>query len=71
MLFPEPLGPTSAAKPPGSSSRSTSSTARAPREILRPEVLRPVYGEQLYFGRTEPDGRPFVLPWSNRGDGGR
>jgi iron complex transport system ATP-binding protein len=34
-------------------------------EMMRPDVLAPVYGEQLYYGRTEgAGGRPFVLPWS-------
>jgi iron complex transport system ATP-binding protein len=34
-------------------------------EILRREVLAPVYGERLYFGRTQGAGaRPFVLPWA-------
>jgi hypothetical protein len=33
--------------------------------ILRREVLEPVYGARLYYGRTagEPS-RPFVLPWA-------
>jgi iron complex transport system ATP-binding protein len=36
-------------------------------EILRPEVLAPVYGERLYYGRTEGGrSRPFVLPWAAR-----
>lgn len=36
----------------------------APRDVLRPEVLAPVYGEHLYYGEMPaPDGRPFVLPW--------
>lgn len=36
--------------------------------VLRPEVLAPVYGQNLYFGRWPADatrrdsGRPFVLP---------
>jgi len=35
-----------------------------PADVLRPEVLAPVYGEHLYYGRMPaPDGRPFVLPW--------
>ena len=30
-------------------------------------VLAPVYGERLYFGRTEGGrSRPFVLPWAAR-----
>ncbi len=37
--------------------------------VLRREVLEPVYGEHLYYGRFE-DGRgggaPFVLPWLQR-----
>lgn len=36
-----------------------------PAEVLRPEVLEPVYGRQLHFGAL-PDGRPFVLPWGGR-----
>ncbi len=36
-----------------------------PREVLRPEVLVPVYGEHLHFG-TAPDGRPIVVPWAAR-----
>jgi len=36
----------------------------SPDEVLRPEVLGPVYGPELHFGRMPPpDGRPFVLPW--------
>jgi iron complex transport system ATP-binding protein len=34
----------------------------APAEVLRREVLEPVYGAQLHYGRL-PDGCPFVLPW--------
>ncbi len=39
-----------------------------PSEVLRAEVLRPVFGSQLHFGSL-PAGqndapRPFVLPWS-------
>lgn len=38
-----------------------------PQEVLRPEVLGPVYGERLRFGSLPSpmgDGeRPFVLPW--------
>lgn len=34
-------------------------------EVLRREVLRPVYGDHLHFGSL-PDGRPFVLPWMGR-----
>lgn len=37
-----------------------------PEAVLRREVLQPVYGEHLYYGRFD-DGRgggaPFVLPW--------
>jgi iron complex transport system ATP-binding protein len=33
-------------------------------EILRPEVLSPVYGRRLYFGRTADGATPFVLPWA-------
>ena len=36
-------------------------TRGTPAEVLRPEVLVPVYGERLHFG--EADGRRFVLPW--------
>ncbi len=36
-------------------------------EVLRPEVLHPVYGDDLAFGQMRVDGwdedRPFVLPW--------
>ncbi|HTE06392.1 MAG TPA: ABC transporter ATP-binding protein [Planctomycetota bacterium] len=36
----------------------------APDEVLRREVLEPVYGPHLHFGRMDPpDGRPFVIPW--------
>lgn len=35
-------------------------------EVLRPDVLTPIYGPHLHYGRL-PDGaggsRPFVLPW--------
>lgn len=42
--------------------------AGRPEEVLRPEVLRPVYGNRLWFGQG-PDRaggapRPFVLPWA-------
>jgi iron complex transport system ATP-binding protein len=38
-----------------------------PDEVLRPEVLGPVYGSELHFGRMPaPDDRPFVLPWRLR-----
>ncbi len=40
-------------------------TRGPPAEVLRPEVLTPVYGEHLHFG-TAPDGRPIVVPWANR-----
>jgi ABC-type Fe3+/spermidine/putrescine transport system ATPase subunit len=30
--------------------------------VLRPEVLVPVYGPHLHFGRIDPR-RPFVVPW--------
>jgi iron complex transport system ATP-binding protein len=33
-----------------------------PAEVLRPEVLRPVYGERLWFGTFPDSGRPIVLP---------
>jgi iron complex transport system ATP-binding protein len=36
-------------------------------DVLRPDVLRPVYGADLAFGQMRVDGwgedRPFVLPW--------
>ena len=37
-----------------------------PTEILTPEVLGPVYGENLRFGAwsTEHGERPFVVPWT-------
>jgi iron complex transport system ATP-binding protein len=36
----------------------------APDEVLRREVLEPVYGPHLHFGRMPPpDARPFVIPW--------
>ena len=42
-------------------------TYGTPGEVLRPEVLEPVYGSDLTFGSLPgPDGgepRPFVLPW--------
>lgn len=38
-----------------------------PQEVLRPEVLEPIYGERLRFGSLPSpmgDGeRPYVLPW--------
>jgi len=41
--------------------------AGTPAEVLRPEVLAPVYGEHLHYGAMPaPDGRPFVLPWLSR-----
>ena len=40
-------------------------------EVLRPEVLRPVYGTDLAFGQLDAPGwgekRPFVLPWQGGG----
>jgi iron complex transport system ATP-binding protein len=43
----------------------------APEEILRPEVLEPVYGPCLYFGRMQGagSGSVFVLPWAARSGG--
>jgi iron complex transport system ATP-binding protein len=44
----------------------------AVEEVMRPEVLQPIYGEHLYFGRWPSDaseacaGRPFVLPRRGR-----
>jgi iron complex transport system ATP-binding protein len=41
-----------------------------PDEVLRPEVLAPVYGPHLHYGRMpDPDGRPYVVPWLERGGG--
>ncbi|MCB9897179.1 MAG: ABC transporter ATP-binding protein [Planctomycetes bacterium] len=35
-----------------------------PADVLRREVLEPVYGSALHYGAMPaPDGRPFVLPW--------
>jgi len=34
----------------------------SPAQVLRREVLEPVYGPHLHFGAL-PDGAPFVLPW--------
>ena len=31
-------------------------------EVLRHDVLAPVYGEHLHYG-SMPDGRVYVLPW--------
>jgi len=39
-----------------------------PAEVLRPELLAPVYGEHLHYGRM-PDGRVYVLPWLHRNEG--
>ena len=37
-------------------------------EVLRPEVLEPVYGRHLHFGALGEDpARPFVLPWKQDG----
>ncbi len=40
-----------------------------PDEVLRPEVLEPVYGSRMHFGELPsslpPGVRPFVLPWSS------
>ena len=40
-----------------------------PEEVLRPEVLEPVYGSRMRFGslpsNLPPGVRPFVLPWSS------
>ena len=42
----------------------------APAEVLRREVLEPVYGRHLFFGHMPPpDSRPFVLPWMSPGNG--
>jgi iron complex transport system ATP-binding protein len=39
----------------------------APAEVLRREVLLPVYGRHLHYGRLPgPEGRPFVLPFLER-----
>ena len=41
-------------------------------EVLKPEVLKPVYGDDLAFGQMRVGGwnedRPFVLPWQQSGD---
>ncbi len=39
----------------------------AVERVLAREVLEPVYGAHLYYGRARETGRPFVLPWSDRG----
>jgi len=44
-------------------------THGTPAEVLRAEVLVPVYGEHLHFGRA-PDGRPLVIPWAAAHAGG-
>ncbi len=31
-------------------------------EVLRPDVLTPIYGDQLHFDRLPGDGRPLVVP---------
>jgi iron complex transport system ATP-binding protein len=36
--------------------------------VLVREVLEPVYGTHLYYGRAATSGRPFVLPWSDRAE---
>ncbi|MHC5209352.1 MAG: ABC transporter ATP-binding protein [Planctomycetota bacterium] len=39
----------------------------APDDVLRREVLEPVYGRHLHYGRLPgPQARPFVLPWLER-----
>jgi iron complex transport system ATP-binding protein len=39
----------------------------SPDAVLRREVLEPVYGRHLHYGRLPgPDARPFVLPWMER-----
>ena len=38
--------------------------------VLRREVLEPVYGRNLFFGRGPGEGRPLVVPWPVE-DGGR
>ena len=41
-----------------------------PDEVLRAEVLAPVYGTELHYGRMPPpDDRPFVLPWRAQATG--
>lgn len=37
-------------------------------DVLRREVLEPVYGPHLHYGRG-PGARPFVLPWLERDSG--
>ena len=39
-------------------------------EVLRREVLEPVYGGQLHFDRLPGSGRPLVVPRRSREDGG-
>ena len=34
----------------------------SPEEVLRPEILTPVYGSRLWFGAFPDSGRPIVLP---------
>jgi iron complex transport system ATP-binding protein len=41
----------------------------AVEHVLQREVLEPVYGPHLHYGRG-PGGRPFVLPWLERDPGG-
>jgi ABC-type hemin transport system ATPase subunit len=37
-------------------------------EVLRREVLEPVYGKNLFFGHgPEGTGRPLVVPWPEGG----
>jgi len=46
-------------------------TEGTPAEVMRPEALVPVYGDQLHFGSMPPpDNRPFVLPWVTDGEAG-
>lgn len=44
----------------------------SPEEVLRAQVLGPVFGDQLHFGTLPPgpdgEARPFVLPWSGLGN---
>ena len=47
--------------------RGRVAAAGTAEQLLKPEVLTPIYGEQLYFGRmSDASARPFVLPWAKR-----
>ncbi len=38
-----------------------------PSAVFRPEVLAPVFGPHLHYGRVEAAGRPLVVPWPAEG----